>query len=209
MKILFQGDSITDSDRLRNDDISLGQGYAVMLAGRLGFDYPGKHEFINRAIYGDKLDNMYSRWKTDCLDIKPDIISILIGVNDIWSRLASPDEIDHQYFENLYSKLLLETIGQLPKTKIILLEPFVLPGQGSGAINLELFQKELGVTQDIVAGLARKYSLKFIPLQEAFTSAATKADPSYWLCDGVHPTAAGHAVIADNCISVFRESVCN
>ena len=129
--ILFQGDSITDVGRVREDESSLGQGYPRMLAERLGYEYPGQFRYLNRGISGNRVVDLYARWKVDALNLKPDYLSILIGVNDVWHEIEAQNGVEAKKYEKIYTMLLEETLEALPDIKIILMEPFVLHGTGT------------------------------------------------------------------------------
>ena len=134
MKILFQGDSITDTGRNREKDISLGSGYALFVSGSLGLTFPGEHEFLNRGISGNRVVDVYARIKSDIINLAPDFMSILIGVNDVWHEFEeSPNGVDAEKYYRVYDMLLEEVTTALPKIKIMILEPFCLKGNGTEA----------------------------------------------------------------------------
>ena len=132
MKILFYGDSITDASRIYDAPInsvaSYGVGYVRAVAGELLSKYPKKHEIINRGISGNRIVDLYSRIKIDAWNHEPDLISILIGINDIWHELARQNGVELDRFEKVYRMLIEDTLKKLPNVKIILCEPFVLKG---------------------------------------------------------------------------------
>ena len=197
--ILFQGDSITDCGRAACggagfDSKGLGPGYPGMIAARLACDRPGvEWDFINRGISGNRVVDLYARWKIDALNLKPDFLSILIGVNDTWHEFGSPNGVEIPRYERFYRELIEWTQRELPSVKLVLLEPFVLC---FGAVS-DPWLPEIAERARIVRTLAEEYSALFVPLQDLFSEAAKKAPPSHWLVDGVHPTAAGHQLIAD------------
>lgn len=194
-KILFQGDSITDAGRSRTDDNILGRGYATMTAGKLAIDYPGRFTFMNRGIGGDKTTDLYARIKRDILNLAPDYMSLLIGVNDVWHELNYFDGVDAAKTEKMYDAILTETLTALPNLKIILLEPFVLCGSGTEKY-YSRFSEEVRIRAEITKRLAEKYKLPFVPLQEQITALAERTSSAYVLVDGVHPTFAGHELIS-------------
>lgn len=195
--ILFQGDSITDCGRARDAAVpntGLGSGYALFAAGRMLHDMPGKNlQFWNKGISGNRVVDLYARWKIDALNLKPDLISILIGVNDTWHEFASENGVEVERYGEIYSMLLSWTVEKLPRTKIILMEPFVLQ---CGAVGKD-WPAEIDQRRKIVKKLAAEFNATFLPLQALFNAAATKNSPEYWLRDGVHPSCAGHMLIAD------------
>ena len=206
MKILFQGDSITDAARDRNDDTMLGRGYALLVETELGFEEPGKYEFINRGIGGDRVLDVYTRMRTDILDIKPDVMSILIGVNDVWHGLAESDKdgIDADRYYKIYDMLIGDIKRELPDLKIMILEPFVLKGWATEE-QLDAFNSGVRERARMAKKIAEKYNLPFIPLQEGFTELSKKAEESYWLADGVHPTIKGHEYIKREWLKTFNK----
>lgn len=195
---LFQGDSITDAGRDRkrqatNDSRSLGRGYPLLIAGRLLQEYPArKLQIHNRGISGNKVPDLQKRWKEDCLDIKPDVLSILIGVNDIWHKLNGRYDGTVKDYQDGYRKLLEETQKALPNTKIVVCEPFVLR---CGAVNDKWFP-EFDQRREAALQLASELSLTVVRFQEMFDTATESGAPGYWAGDGVHPTLAGHALMA-------------
>lgn len=203
--IVFQGDSITDGGRQRTgSDFNhiMGQDYAYMLAGRLGLEFPECDlVFINRGISGNRVPDLASRWQKDTIDLHPNLLSILVGINDteaVGDRAETAEE-----FEQNYDRLLAETTAALPNTKIILGEPFLLP-VGRHAANYQAELAEVQKRQAAVARLAAKYHLPEVLYQNAFNRACQKAPAAHWSWDGVHPTYAGHALMADVWLKTVR-----
>ena len=196
--ILFQGDSITDCDRLREENRSLGQGYANLLGSGLLCDHADLGlKVYNRGISGDTVMNMYARFEVDCYMLKPTLLSILIGVNDVWREMKVENSgIVKEKYEKVYDMLLTETAERLPQVRFVLLEPFVL--QGGLVVKYQPFRESLDERRRIVQNLAKKHGAIFVPLQDAFDEACKIAEDTHWLYDGVHPTAAGHGLIAKN-----------
>lgn len=209
MKILFYGDSITDMGRNRDvaigDIWSFGAGYPYVIASELSRENPIKHEIINRGISGNRIVDLYARIKADVWNLKPDILSILIGINDIWHEIGAQNGVDIERFEKVYSMLIEDTLKVLPDLKIVLLEPFVL----KGAATEEKYDEFIKVKEyaKIVKRLAEKYGLYFIPLQKKFDECAEKFGAEPYLYDGVHPNVAGATVIADEWVKFFNEKV--
>jgi lysophospholipase L1-like esterase len=205
MRILFQGDSITDADRSRNDSSRLGRGYPLLVEASLGLEAPSEHEFLNRGISGNRIVDVYARIKCDIINLKPDVMSILIGVNDVWHELGeSPNGVSADKFFKIYSMLIEEVKEALPDIKIMILEPFVLEAC-STTEHWEFFSTEVAKRASMARKIAEKYSLPFIPLQQGFDELARKAPNSYWLGDGVHPTAKGHEFIKNQWLKAFKE----
>ena len=198
--ILFQGDSITDSARekereMPNDPNSLGKGYAFLAAAHLLKTLPQHHlNIYNRGISGNKVYQLADRWDKDALDLKPDWISILIGVNDYWHMLDGNYDGTLEMYENDYRKLLQRTKDTLPNVKIIICEPFIIPG--TTAVDeswVEPFEKY----QTAAKKLALEFNAFWIPFQEVYDKALIDAPASYWIPDGVHPSISGSQLMAD------------
>ncbi|MBR2345232.1 MAG: SGNH/GDSL hydrolase family protein [Lentisphaeria bacterium] len=196
--LLFQGDSITDCSRAREDmeDIRhtpLGNGYAALLAAEIYGDQPEKDwRIFNRGISGNRVVDLYARWKKDALVLKPDVLSILIGVNDTWHEYNNQNGVEVPRYDEFLRRLLSWSLETLPELKIVLLEPFVLP---FGAVGPE-WPAEIAQRGEVVRQAAVDFGAVFVPLQNEFTKAAEKYGMEYWLRDGVHPTYAGHRLIA-------------
>lgn len=202
LTFLFQGDSITDGNRSRNNDWNhvMGHGYAYLIACRLWFDYIDKDlMFFNRGVSGNKVEDLAARWQQDSLDLKPDILSVLIGVNDVERIIAN--EYSIKKWKETYIKLLDRTKENLPDTQIILCEPFILPSNDMARIDwtkekAESYQNVISEMQEIVKELAKAYDAVYVELQKAFNKACEKAPAIYWIWDGIHPMPAGHELIA-------------
>jgi lysophospholipase L1-like esterase len=203
--ILFQGDSITDAGRDRrnadaNSAPALGGGYPLIAGSHVLRAHPdGEFRVFNRGVSGDKVPQLEARWETDTLALKPDIVSILVGVNDFWHKLLNGYTGTVADYESRFDDLLGRTKAALPNVRVVVLEPFVLR---TGSVDARWFP-EFDERRNAAGRVAMRASATFIPLQSMFTQLARSAPPSYWLADGVHPTIAGHAAIADR----WREAV--
>lgn len=189
--VLFIGDSITDvkRDRETND---LGKGYAMMAAGLIGSYYPELDiTFYNRGISGNKVSNLQERWQTDCLDLNPTLVSIYIGINDCWKRYLHNELVTVEQFEAGYRDLLTQTRDKLD-AKLVMVEPFVLPVPE----DRKQWREDLDPKINVVRELAREFNALLVPLDGVFAQASMRKDSSYWAADGVHPSPAGHALIA-------------
>ena len=202
IKFVFQGDSITDAGRDRDNIASFGIGYPNLVASELMCKYPGEYEFINEGVSGDRIVDLYARIKQDLINHKPDYLSILIGVNDVWHELNEQNGVAAPKFEKIYSMLIEEVKEALPDIKIFILEPFVLKGSGTERY-FDEFLADVKLHSQAAKNVAEKYNLTFIPLQEKFDVASKLMPPTYWAADGVHPTAAGHALIKDALIKAI------
>ena len=195
--IVFDGDSITDTRRNRLDPNSLGSGYASFL----GTYFPDA-EIRNLGISGHRSKELLERWQ-DTLNLKPDILSILIGINDIWHFYKHGKELAKDEYLNNLDKILQEAKLQLPNCKIILVEPFVFP---IGQYELT-WQPDLNKEIQIVSQLAKKYGCIHIPMQSALDCFAQSYKMDYILSDGVHPTEFGHKIIANIMIKELSKLV--
>ncbi len=195
-RILFQGDSITDGNRGRSADPNhiLGHGYAFIIAAKFGAGYAERNlTFINRGISGNTVLDLEKRWQKDTLDLKPDVLSVLIGVNDNSKGVAV------EQYEQVYDKLLTATKAANPKIKLVLCEPFGLPMGAKKAI-FATWNPTLQQRQAVVAKLAAKHGAAFVKLQQMFNDAGSRLAPEHWIWDGVHPTYSGHQLVADEWI---------
>jgi lysophospholipase L1-like esterase len=197
--VLFQGDSITDAGRDRgreksaNDGRALGSGYAYFAAAQLLTDRPADGlKIYNRGISGNKVFQLAERWDADCIALKPDLVSILIGVNDIWHRLNGQYNGTVEVYEKDYRALLARTREALAGVKLVVCEPFVLR---CGAVNDKWFPGFDGY-RAAARKVAAEADALFISFQSMFDRAAQKAPPAHWAADGVHPTMAGAYLMA-------------
>lgn len=196
--ILFQGDSITDGKRSRNNDWNhvLGHGYAYLIASRLWYDNTDKElMFYNRGLSGNRVKDLEARWQQDAIELKPDILSILIGVNDVFAIIENKEPDTFEHYETSFRNILDCTKEALPNTRIVLCEPFILP---LGRVNksTEIWQSEIKKRQELVKTLSESYNTLFVSLQKPFIEACKKAPANYWIWDGIHPMPAGHELIA-------------
>lgn len=206
--ILFQGDSITDSGRgnrnaiVPNNTGALGNGYAFMAAAQLLLNNPGKDlKIYNKGVSGNKVYQLADRWDADTLAIKPNILSIHIGVNDYWHTLNGSYKGTIENYIADYKKLLDRTKQALPNVKLIICEPF-------GVLDVKSVTKDWYPTFDLFKKAARdiaaEYNAPFVPYQAAFDKAITQAPPSYWTGDGVHPSIAGAALMAETWLKAVK-----
>jgi lysophospholipase L1-like esterase len=195
---LFQGDSITDGNRSRNTDWNhvMGHGYAYLIACRLGYEHPQKDfHFFNRGISGNKIPDLAARWQNDTLDIKPNLLSIMIGINDVAAAIGGNTAFTATAFEEGYRALLQQTMAALPGVQLVLCTPFILP-VGKVKDNRDRFLAETTARQQAVATLSKEFNAIYVNLQPVFDKAVSKAPASYWIWDGIHPMPAGHELIA-------------
>ena len=205
-RVVFQGDSITDGERNRNDcpHLLLGQGYQFLIAARFSALYPErKVTFINRAVSGNNVKTMAARWQTDTLDMKPDLLSVLIGIND--SGIGGGDErkVPLAQYEQVYDKLLADVRAANPNIRLVLGEPFYLPVMARKQGDER--ERDIRQRQAIVAKLAAKYRAALVKYQKVFDDACKRAPAEYWAADGVHPKYSGHQLMADEWVKTVTE----
>lgn len=197
--VLFQGDSITDAGRNReekaaNNAGALGRGYAFLAAAELLNQYASlKLNVYNRGISGNKVYQLADRWEEDCLKIKPDVLSILIGVNDYWHKRNGNYDGTVKVYRDDFMALIERTKKSLPDVSLIICEPFAVPGTKS--VDDTWFPEFKGY-QAAAREVADRFGAVFIPLQSLFDKAKEKASGDYWTPDGVHPSIAGAQLMA-------------
>lgn len=200
---LFQGDSITDADRNRECDDKLGLGYPNLVAAEIGFKKPGEFRFINKGVSGDRSTSVYDRMQTDIINISPDYMSILIGVNDVWHGISGNNGVSPERYEQIFTMLIEDVMSKLPDIKIAVLEPFVLKGPATQD-EWKKFDTGVRTIAKKAKSVADKFGLIFVPLQDKFDELCKIAPAECWLADGVHPAPAGHEVIAKELIKAFN-----
>jgi len=198
-RVLFQGDSITDGNRGRSEDPNhiLGHGYVFIIAAQYGAAFPALNlTFINRGISGNKVTDLERRWQQDTIDLKPDVLSILIGVND-------NGNVPLEQYEQVYDKILAAAETANPNIHLVLGEPFCLP-VGRVKDNWATFSKGIQAEREAVDRLARKHHA-LVKFQQAFDAACRRAPADHWIWDGIHPTYSGHQIMADEWVRTVRE----
>ena len=200
MTVLFQGDSVTDCDRKREDAEDLGLGYAVMAASLFAARYPERNvRFLNRGIGGNRVRDLRARWQEDCIELKPDVVSILIGINDTWRRFDADSITTAEEYERDYRYLLTELKEKLPDTRIVLMDPFFLPiGDKEG------WREDLDPRIAAVRSLAKEFGAVYIPLDGLFAAQYIASEPERYSQDGVHPNWTGHAFIAERFLEYVK-----
>ena len=205
MKILFQGDSITDAFR-KPDEINsayqLGNGYVLLIAAQLAARFPDKHwDFVNRGVSGNKILDLKNRWTNDVLAIRPDVLTIFVGVNDTLAAMQGQPSTNEQEFASAYQFLLQETRQHLPDTRFVLMEPFLLE---VGEVR-KSWCDDLRSRQLLVQAIASETMSDFVPTQQIFDNASKIREPAFWSYDGIHPTHAGFQLLADAWLEVFEK----
>jgi len=205
MKILFQGDSITDAFR-KPDEINpayqLGNGYVFLIAAQLATRFPEKNwDFVNRGVSGNKIFDLKNRWANDVLMIRPNVLTIFIGVNDTLAAMQGQPSTNEQQFASAYQSLLQETRQHLPDTRFVLMEPFLLE---VGEVR-KSWCDHLRSRQLLVQAIASETMSDFVPTQQIFDNASKIREPASWSYDGIHPTHAGFQLLADAWLEVFEK----
>lgn len=186
VKLLFQGDSITDAGRERDDFHNLGNGYPKYAAEYIREKYPDiDFEFIDLGINGNQTKDLVERLQEDFIDIQPDIVSILIGINDVWHHAADKNWIPNEIFEERY-RIILKSIKEKTNAKIMMMEPFLIPVEDK-----LFFREDLAPKIEIIRKLAREYADAYLPTDGLLQSAIIGDEPTTYAADGVHPTAKG------------------
>lgn len=196
---LFQGDSITDGNRGRNEDLNhiLGHGYCFAVSSRIGADFPQYgYKFFNRGISGNSLSDLEKRWQTDTLDLRPDVLSLLVGINDVNALIdGNKKALDAKMFESTYRKLLTSCVEQNPNLLIVLGVPFFF----ASGWRKDQYQKWHPLTlerADIIRRIAADFNAVLVDYPKVFENAQQLVPIDYWIWDGVHPTAFGHELMA-------------
>ncbi|MEP6748915.1 MAG: SGNH/GDSL hydrolase family protein [Bacteroidota bacterium] len=196
---LFQGDSITDGNRGRNMDPNhiMGHGYAFSIASRVGADFPAAgYSFYNRGVSGNTIIDLQKRWQADTLDIKPGVLSILIGINDAAAAVENkPTAQSADDFETVYRVLLQDVKAIEPDIVFVLGLPFVYP-VGKRKENWDLWKDATLQRAEKVKKLAEEFNAVLVDYPSVFDKAITKAPVEYWIWDGIHPTVPAHELMA-------------
>jgi lysophospholipase L1-like esterase len=198
--VLFQGDSITDAGRekkreLPNNPGSFGHGYAFLTASGLLNALPEKDLTIyNRGISGNKVYQLSDRWQKDCIDLKPDVLSILIGINDYWHFRGGSYDGTVEIYENDFRKLLQRTRKEFPNIKLVICQPFAVTN--TRAVD-ETWVEPVKTFQVAAKRIADEFDAIWVPFQEVFDEAVKHAPAKYWTGDGVHPGMPGAQLMAE------------
>jgi lysophospholipase L1-like esterase len=198
--ILFQGDSITDAGRekeheLPNNSRSFGWGYAFLAASALLNELPQKGLTIyNRGISGNKVFQLADRWEKDCLELNPNLLSILIGVNDYWHMRNGKYDGTIEIYEQDFRALLKRTVEKLPNVKLVICQPYAVL---NARVVDESWVAPIKEYQAVALKLANEFKAIWVPFQEVFDEAVKYAPATYWTADGVHPAMPGAQLMAE------------
>lgn len=199
MRIVFQGDSITDAGRHKNSLYDLGPGYPALVADALCKRYPDEEfVFINRGVSGDRVERLHERWQADAIDLKPDILSILMGINDTWQYAETRDWETPEHYEGCYGALLSE-LKEKTGAKVLMLEQYLLP-DGPFADFREDVDPKITSTRRVAA----QYADAYVPLDGLFAAACVGHSPKEWSPDSIHPSDEGARLIAAH----YVEAIC-
>lgn len=235
MLIAFSGDSITDGNRQQRMDCNhiFGHGYQTIVAGKLGADNLDRQpKFLNMGHSGWTVSMVFSKWEEEIISYKPDILSILIGINDVirgWMEELTSEQISENYLA-CYRKLLERTYEALPNIKCILCEPFFkaaynhsqpyknvphpIHGEdfqlldfGVSERQVEFFDRTLADMRKGLQRLGEEFGCVYVPVQDLFDKAAQKAPVEYFIWDSVHPTIVGHELLARRWLETVEEAI--
>lgn len=217
MKILFQGDSLTDCGRARDNDkanVHLGNGYVNMICGELVASNPqAGYEVYNRGIGGNRIADLYARWIEDALNPEYDLLSMLCGVNDVGFGLRLNCGSDAERFEDIYDRMLGEVKKTHPEARLLLVEPFLFrmphqDGPRGDDINRDwdIWSREIRKRGAATERLARKYGAVFLPMFDHFEALSAQFGPQTYSIDCIHLTPAGNHVLARRWIDAAREN---
>lgn len=205
---LFQGDSITDGNRGRNLDPNhiMGHGYAYSVASRIGADFPDKgFTFYNRGISGNKITDLQKRWESDTLALKPDVLSVLIGINDVNAIINNaPEATSLEKFEGIYRTLLQDCRRANPEILFVLGIPFVY-AVGKRAENWEQWRDLTQARQEVVRKLAGEFDAVVVDYPAVLDKAMHQTPAEYWIWDGIHPTVFAHELMAREWLKQVRK----
>ena len=198
MKIVFFGDSITDGNRDYSDSRSLGDGYVFILHEKLKNLYEDiSFEFLNRGVTGNRVADLEERVVRDVADESPDVVVLMIGVNDVWRSGVAGKEFSLESFAASYENVLkaIRACG----AKLIVVEPFLF-----NVPDKKRFRREFDRMLSCIRSLAKEYADAFVPLDEMFAGVSQSVGIAAYSADGVHPTHRAARLIADNVIKKIR-----
>ena len=214
-RILFQGDSITDCGRSRTQklpNLHLGTGYPHLIAARLCCD-SNEYEIRNRAVSGDRIADTYARWIEDTLNLDFDILSILHGMNDVGFAFRLNMGSARPRYRSIYDRMLTEVEEAKPGVRLVLMEPFLLPvDQGPDVeykndiyLDFDRWFGEIKERGAIVKELAAAHGAIFVPIADELLAAAEKFGAEHFSPDCIHPSPAGHELIARRWIECCKD----
>lgn len=208
MNIVFLGDSITDAGRNLESGCpqSIGQGYAMLVAAQLGAAHPTRDRFINVGVSGERIVDTYAQIKCRCWNNAPDVVSIYLGINDVLHEFFQSNGVDAVRFYNVYRMLLSDTRERFPGVQFILMTPFLLDGPYAEDRTEEKYA-EVRLRTEAIEKLAGEFHCPVLHVQDLMDAACRCADSHFWSADGIHPTPAGHRLIADAWLEIFENKL--
>lgn len=199
-RLVFTGDSITDCDRLWDEEQEkLGCGYVRMIREQLSEAEAGTVQVINRGHNGYTAFQMRQRWEEDCISLQPDVLTILVGINDLSIYLCGAGGYDGEGFGR-HAEQLLREAREKTGARIILMEPFLFPKPAE----YRSWMPELGTFRETLGRLSKRYGTEWIPLWDVFRAAQEQYPVDALTTDGIHLTALGHEIIADEWMKIWR-----
>ena len=193
MKILFQGDSVTDAGRDRSQSADMGEGYPRYASAMIQDSYPDtEFEFVNLGISGNRTEHLMARLESDFIEVQPDIVSIMIGINDVWHHYSHGIETTDEQFEKNY-RAVLDAVKSRTNARILMIQPFLLETVDPAK---QVLCEELARKQQIISRLVEEYADVYLPLDEVLHTEADE-EPAYYSADGVHPTPDGACCIGE------------
>lgn len=195
--IVFAGDSVTDCGRRTEERSPLGTGYVSLIAGELS-RREKRPVIINAGINGNRSSDLEGRWEGDVLNHEPAVISILIGINDTWRRYDRNDPTSPTAFEANCRSMLDRSVTR-ESTRVVLVEPFLLPVSADQVNWLEDLEEKVSV----VRKLSLEYGTFLLPAHEFMTQAAEVHGPAALAPDGVHPSDQGHRILAEKWLELM------
>lgn len=189
---LFIGDSITDAARRTDPSGHLGAGYVRRIA-EISRDESAGLRVLNAGISGDRAVDLRRRWTEDCLEQAPEILTVMVGINDVWRRYDSNDPTSVETFTDHYQAILEAAVGMPSLERLVIMEPFVVPIDEAQA---RWYQEDLGAKIEATRSLASRFGARHIALHDIFTEHAVAIGSLSVTDDGVHPSAGGHELIA-------------
>lgn len=199
VKIVFFGDSITESGRNLLDLEDLGVGYVKIAAGKLRLLYPDTNfKFVNRGVGGERTAELLKRVKKDVVDENPDYVVLEVGINDVWCRFSRGEEVTPETFRANYLSLVDTILAT--GAKLFLIQPYALKMGDK-----QRFRPFLSRFNEAIREIAQEKDIALVPVDEIFMGVTQDIDPAQFATDGVHPTHRGCRYIADLLIKELKK----
>ena len=206
-KVVFFGDSITDSGRVRTEPdgsmMSYGRGYVFLVASELLSKHPNEYEVFNRGNSGDRIYNLYGRLSSDVWSLNPDILTIFVGINDVEHPYKIRCGTDFKRWEKIYRMIIEETKERLPNIRIILVEPYVVKINEETPQAYKWFSEAIPVYRKLLEQFAVDYGVEVVPLNDKINERANEIGVTNVTKDGTHPHMVGAKIIAEEWLKNF------